>query len=108
MGNLEQELQKIYDSEINLSIYWMWDTGFDLKLGDEFGGFVEGGQVRSVADVLPSFQEAIAKRTPTRGTYFRNRRFTGLSRRWTVRLRGSELRNLGVRFYAGAKYNRAY
>jgi hypothetical protein len=58
----------------------MWDTGFDLKLGDEFGGFVEEGQVRSVADVLPSFQEAIAKRSPTRGTYFRNRRFTGLIR----------------------------
>ena len=33
MGTLEQELQKIYDSEINLSISWMWDAGFDLKLG---------------------------------------------------------------------------
>lgn len=65
MGTLEQELQKIYDSEINLSISWMWDAGFDLKLGDEFGGFVEEGQVRSVADILPWFQEAIAKRYPT-------------------------------------------
>ena len=65
MGTLEQELQKIYDSEINLSISWMWDAGFDLKLGDEFGGFVEEGQARSVADILPWFQEAIAKRYPT-------------------------------------------
>ena len=65
MGTLEQELQKIYDSEINLSISWMWDAGFDLKLGDEFGGFVEEGQVRSVGDVLPWFQEAIAKHYPT-------------------------------------------
>jgi hypothetical protein len=65
MGTLEQELQKIYNSEINLSISWMWDAGFDLKLGDEFGGFVEEGQVRSVADILPWFQEAIAKRYPT-------------------------------------------
>src|SRR5271156_5280053 len=65
MGTLEQELQKIYDSEINLSISWMWDAGFDLKLGDEFGGFVEEGQVRGVADILPWFQEAIAKHYPT-------------------------------------------
>ena len=65
MVTLEQELQKIYDSEINLSISWMWDAGFDLKLGDEFGGFVEEGQVRSVADIVPWFQEAIAKRYPT-------------------------------------------
>ena len=53
MGTLEQELQKIYDSEINSSISWMWDAGFDLKLGDEFGGFVEEGQVRSVAAYFP-------------------------------------------------------
>ena len=65
MGTLEQELLKIYDSEINLSISWMWDAGFDLKLGDEFGGFVEEGQVRSVGNVLPWFQEAIAKHYPT-------------------------------------------
>ena len=65
MGTLEQELQKIYDSEINLSISWMWDAGFDLKLGDEFGGFVEEGQVGSVADILPWLQEAIAKRYST-------------------------------------------
>ena len=59
----------------------MWDTGFDLKLGDEFGGFVEEGQARSVAELLPLFQEAIAKRSPTRGTYIRNRRLPGSTRR---------------------------
>jgi hypothetical protein len=43
----------------------MWDVGFDLKLGNELGGFIEEGQVRSVEDILPRFQEAIAKRYPT-------------------------------------------
>jgi hypothetical protein len=64
MGTLEEELQKIYDSEINISISSMWDAGFDLKLGGELGGFVEEGQVRSVADILPWLQEAIAKHYP--------------------------------------------
>ena len=64
MGTLEQELQKIYDSEINVSISSMWDAGFDLKLGRELGGFVEEGQVRIVADILPWLQDAIAKHYP--------------------------------------------
>ena len=34
--------------------------------------------MRSVAELLPLFQEAIAKHSPTRGTYFRNRRFTSV------------------------------
>ena len=48
-----------------MSIYWMWDTRFDLKLGDELGGFVEEGQVRSMVDIVPWFQGAIAKHYPT-------------------------------------------
>jgi hypothetical protein len=50
----------------------MWDTGFDLELGDEFAGFVEEGKCGVWQIYFP------AKRYPTRGTYFRNRRFTRL------------------------------
>jgi hypothetical protein len=32
------ELQKIYDSEIDVSISWLWDGGIDVKLGDEMNG----------------------------------------------------------------------
>ena len=85
MGTLDQELQKIYDSEINLSISWMWDAGFDLKLGDEFGGFVEEGQVRGVEDILPWFQEAIASTIPLPHI---------TSRRWAERLHLSSLNRL--------------
>ena len=64
METLEDELQKIYDSEINVSISSLWDAGFDVKLGDEMNGFPEETQVRTVADILPWLQQAIAKHFP--------------------------------------------
>jgi hypothetical protein len=41
------ELQKIYDSEINVSFSWLWDGGIDVKLGDEMNGFVAASVVTS-------------------------------------------------------------
>ena len=32
-------LQELYNSEINLHLSWMWDAGFDVKLGDEMNGY---------------------------------------------------------------------
>jgi hypothetical protein len=29
------ELQKIYDSEINIRVGWLWDGGIEIRLGDE-------------------------------------------------------------------------
>jgi hypothetical protein len=31
---LEHELQRIYESEINVRISWLWDGGIDVRLGD--------------------------------------------------------------------------
>ena len=36
--DLAVELQKIYDSEINVRISWLWDGGIDVMLGDEVNG----------------------------------------------------------------------
>jgi hypothetical protein len=36
---LEAELQKVYDSEINVCIQWLWDGGIEVKLGDDVNGF---------------------------------------------------------------------
>jgi hypothetical protein len=33
------ELQKIYDSETNIRIGWLWDGGIDVRLGDEVNRF---------------------------------------------------------------------
>jgi hypothetical protein len=37
---LEDELQRIYDSEINVRISWLWDGGIDVRLGDEMNGYL--------------------------------------------------------------------
>jgi hypothetical protein len=59
------ELQKIYDSEINVRIRWFWDAGITVALGDELSGFVAEETVPSVADIVPWLQEAIAHFYPT-------------------------------------------
>jgi hypothetical protein len=58
--DMATEMQKIYDSEINIEISWLWDGGIDLRLGDRVNGYEAEENVRSIADVIPWFQEAIA------------------------------------------------
>ena len=57
---LASELQRIYDSEINLRIGWFWDGGITVRLGDEVNGFLAEETVPSIDGVLPWLQEAIA------------------------------------------------
>ena len=59
------ELQKIYDSEINVEIRWMWDAGVAVKLGDEMNGYKAEENVTSLSAVVPWLQEAIRKHYPT-------------------------------------------
>jgi hypothetical protein len=54
--SMEEELQKIYDSEINFEITWLWDGGVDVKLGHGFTGYAEEG--------IPSLQAVIARHYP--------------------------------------------
>src|SRR5579872_2522163 len=63
-GDLAVELQKIYDSEINVEISWFWDGGMNLRLGDEMNGFLAEETVPSVAEIIPWLQEAIAQFFP--------------------------------------------
>ena len=65
MATLEDELQKIYDSEINIEIGWFWDGGIDVRLGDKMNGYVAEENVGIVAEILPWLQEAIAHFYPT-------------------------------------------
>jgi hypothetical protein len=58
--DLATELQKIYDSEINVEIGWLWDGGIDVRLGDKMNGFLAEENVAAVDDILPWLQEAIA------------------------------------------------
>ena len=58
--DLATELQKIYDSEINIRIGWLWDGGIEVRLGDEMNGYHAEETVKSISDVLPWLQEAVA------------------------------------------------
>ena len=59
MGTLEQELQRIYDSEINVRISWLWDSGIDVRLGDEVNGFLAEENVKSLAEVVLWFRKRL-------------------------------------------------
>ena len=59
-ADLAGELQKIYDSEINVRIDWLWDGGITIRLGDEMNGFLAEENVGKMADIVPWLQEAIA------------------------------------------------
>jgi hypothetical protein len=63
--DLATELQKIYDSEINIRISWLWDGGIDVRLGDDMNGYQAEENVRSVAEIIPWLQEAVAHFYPT-------------------------------------------
>ena len=64
VGKLQTELQKIYDSEINIEISWVLDGPIHVKLGNEFYGFDDERAVASMADILPWLQEAIHRQYP--------------------------------------------
>ena len=58
--DLAFELQKIYDSEINVEIGWFWDGGIEVRLGDRMNGYLAEETVRSAIEIVPWLQEAIA------------------------------------------------
>ena len=64
MADLANELQRIYDCEINLRIDWVWDGGIEIRLGDRINGFIAEESVRATAEILPWLQEAIARFYP--------------------------------------------
>lgn len=66
--NLEQTLQAIYDSELNVRIDWCWDGGFDFTVGmwNPKDG-VEGKRevVWRAEDLAEALKEMAIERFPT-------------------------------------------
>jgi hypothetical protein len=58
--DLAIELQKIYDSEINVEIGWLWDGGINVRLGDKMNGYLAEENVKFTFEIIPWLQEAIA------------------------------------------------
>ena len=46
--DLALELQKIYDSEINIRISWLRDGGIDVMIGAEVNGYEAAENVQSI------------------------------------------------------------
>jgi hypothetical protein len=66
------ELQKIYDSEINVRISWLWDGGIDLWLGDEVNGYVAEETVSAASEIArPGFRKPSRTSTRRQPTLFR-------------------------------------
>lgn len=61
---LETLLKDLYDSEINISISWLWDAGVDVKLGDEMNGFIDEKQV-PVTEITRTLFAMVMKHYPT-------------------------------------------
>ena len=53
MLHLEEVLQRLYDSEINVTITMPWDGGFDFVLES----YMEFGEIGTPLDDLQSFVE---------------------------------------------------
>jgi hypothetical protein len=80
MDILQEELQKMYDSEIHVAIGWLWDGAIDVSIGND----AITGNVKTVAEVLPWLQAAIAEHYPE-SKYNVDRTKAGFSSTLTVR-----------------------
>ena len=62
MLHLEETLQRLYDSEINVTITMLWDGGFDFA----FASYMDFHEIGTPADDLRSFVNPKPERvTPT-------------------------------------------
>lgn len=66
---MEKELQKMYDSEINVQISCFWDGGWSVKIGDPVNGFHRPKwDSCELNEVIPALQELIREHYP-KSTY---------------------------------------
>jgi hypothetical protein len=63
-GTLEQELQKIHEAGIGISITWLWDGGVDLRLVHKTGVVAAEGNVNTAANVVSWLEGAIRMHFP--------------------------------------------
>lgn len=63
---MEQELKKIYDSEINIRITSMWDGGYSVSIGDTLNGFIPEEEVYGLKleEIVSELQKLIKTHLP--------------------------------------------
>jgi hypothetical protein len=65
--NLEEVLQALYDSEINVAISWLWDGGIDVQLGDPLNGYKAEGKVSTFAEAAVWLRDQVCTHYPDSG-----------------------------------------
>jgi hypothetical protein len=58
--------QRLYDSEINMKVSAVWDSGFRVQLGDHLNGFVDEALVPTWGEVESWLSCAAARHYPQR------------------------------------------
>jgi hypothetical protein len=59
-------LQWLYDQEINAKIEWLWDSGFDVAIGDALNGWQAKTNVRTWAEVEAWLRVTVEELYPER------------------------------------------
>jgi len=67
-----EELQKIYDSEINFTIETFWDGGITIKIGDEQNGFEYENTYSTFEEAIKNLISKVMKLYPD-SEYFKNK-----------------------------------
>lgn len=63
--SLEGVLQRLYDSELNCAISWLWDGGIEVKLGDPLlNGFKEQIVFTSASEIAGWLDDAARRHFP--------------------------------------------
>lgn len=62
--NVEEILNRIYDSEINFKIETFWDGGFDFFLGSKMNGFEAESNFRTIKEGVYWLTSEILKHYP--------------------------------------------
>ena len=57
-------LEKLYASEINARISWVWDTGFAWELGDDWNNFTAKGSEASLSETVMHLGQEAARKFP--------------------------------------------
>lgn len=60
----EEVLQRIYDSEVNVSLSWLWDGGVEWELGDHMNGVKAYGHACDVRAAVEDLAEAVIGHFP--------------------------------------------
>jgi hypothetical protein len=63
--DLSAVLSDLYKSQLNCSISCIWDSDWDVKLGDELNGFVAEGNVRTPQEIAALLHNAAMEHFPT-------------------------------------------